>query len=257
MRWFKHDVDMHTDLKIQNLIEKYGLEGYAIWCLCLEMLGKEGEKGRLDSKTGWLRGLLRITRWSGDVNKSTHLENILSCMGKLNLINSNSLKHGHLHIPNFTKRADDYTARKIRTEYEQTSDNVHVDIDIEEDIEENKNKNKTLILYFADLYKQKLDKSYLINWGKESAIMRWLLVTLTPDEIQSLMTKFFSSADPFIKQAGFTIGVFKSMVNRLRSDKPKKSIIKEIKENPEEQMSEEQRKEFSDNIKNLTEKLSA
>src|SRR3990167_11404571 len=109
MRWFKHDCDMHTDLKIQTLMEKHGTDGYAIWVICLELLGKEGKKGLLNSKSGWQNGLLKVVGWS-DNGK---LISILKTMAELNLINPKSLKYGNLYVPKFIKRADDYTMRLL------------------------------------------------------------------------------------------------------------------------------------------------
>lgn len=120
MKWFEHDVDMHTDLKIQNLMEKYGLEGYAIWCLCLEMVGKEGEKGRLMVQTRWQQGLLKITGWSD----KGRLDEIINFMAEIKLICSKSLKYGNLYIPNFIKRIDDYAKRKLRTTSEQDTEKI-------------------------------------------------------------------------------------------------------------------------------------
>jgi len=124
MKWFEHDVDMHTDLKIQTLIEKYGLEGYAIWCLCLEFVGKEGKKGRLDGQTRWQEGVFKVTGWSNNGEGKVKLKSILGYLAELKLIDSKSLKYGHLNIPKFTKRMDSYTKRKLRTISEQTTDNV-------------------------------------------------------------------------------------------------------------------------------------
>ncbi|HCJ67019.1 MAG TPA: hypothetical protein DHV62_06770 [Elusimicrobia bacterium] len=123
MKWFKHDCDMHTDLKIQSLLEKYGLEGYALWNLCLELLGKEGHKGRLNTKSGWKNALLKISGWSANGK----IDEILNVMGELSLICPKSLKCGNLYIPKFIKRTDDYTQRKLRTNSEQSTDNVRVD----------------------------------------------------------------------------------------------------------------------------------
>ena len=123
MKWFKHDCDMHTDLKIQSLMEKYGLEGYAIWNLFLEMIGKEGKKGKIESQLRWREGLMKIIGWSDN----SKLNNIINYMGELNLICSKSLKYGNLYIPKFIKRADDYTLRQLRTNSEQTPNKLHVD----------------------------------------------------------------------------------------------------------------------------------
>jgi hypothetical protein len=123
MKWFKHDCDMHTDLKIQNLIEKHGLEGYAIWNLCLEMVGKEGSKGKIDGQLRWRQLISKVAGWS-DNGK---IDKIINTMASLDLICRKSLKYGNLYIPKFIKRADDYTSRKLRTQSEHPTDKVHLD----------------------------------------------------------------------------------------------------------------------------------
>lgn len=123
MRWFKHDCDMHTDLKIQALITKHGAEGYAVWCLCLELLGKEGKKGVLKAESGWKNGLLKVLGWS-DNGK---ISGVFETMAELRLINPKSLNFGNLYIPKFNKRVDDYTARSIRRMSEHNTDKVPLD----------------------------------------------------------------------------------------------------------------------------------
>jgi len=123
MKWFKHDTDMHTDLKIQTLIGKHGLEGYALWNLCLEMVGKEGKKGKLGSELRWLEGLLKVVGWS-DKGK---IEVMLKTMAECKLICPKSFNYGNLYIPKFMKRADTYTRRQLRTDFEQSSHKVPLD----------------------------------------------------------------------------------------------------------------------------------
>jgi len=111
MRWFQHDCDMHTDLKIQNLMAKHGCEGYTIWCLCLELVGKEGQKGIINSKSGWQNGLIRICGWPDKVK----LTEILNTLADLNLINRKSLNYGNLYVPKFLKRSDNWTKRLLQS----------------------------------------------------------------------------------------------------------------------------------------------
>lgn len=120
MRWFKHDCDMHTDLKIQSLMEKHGLEGYGIFNLCLEMVGKEGRGGRINGQLRWRQGICKVAGWSEDGK----LDKILETMAELGLICSKSLKYGNLYIPKFIKRADNYTTQKLRRDYEETTKNI-------------------------------------------------------------------------------------------------------------------------------------
>jgi len=43
-----------------------------------------------------------------------------------------------------------------------------------------------------------------------------LLAVLSEDKIIKLIDLFFASNDDFIKRAGFTVGVFKAQINKLR-----------------------------------------
>jgi hypothetical protein len=144
MRWFKHDCDMHTDLKIQNLIEKHGLEGYAIFNLCLELLGKEGSKGKIDGQLRWRQVILKVSGWSDE----GRLDKVLETMAEQGLICGKSLKYGHLHIPKFVKRADEYTLRKLRTNSEHSTDNVRAEQNRTE-VEKKENIDKILGEYLS------------------------------------------------------------------------------------------------------------
>lgn len=125
MKWFKHDCDMHTNLKIQELIDREKTEGYAIWCLCLEFVGKEGKKGKLDGRKRWKKGLLKVLQWPD----KERLERILNVLAELRLINPKSLGYGNLHIPEFHKRADDWTRRQLRSEFGVSSEKLPHRID--------------------------------------------------------------------------------------------------------------------------------
>lgn len=123
VKWFKHDCDMHTDLKIQALIDKYDTNGYAIYNLCLEILGEQGKKARLSADLCWK---VALAKTFSKVDSQV-MDEILEFMGRINLICPKSLKKGELYIPKFIKRLDDYTSRKIRTMSEHSTDNVHLD----------------------------------------------------------------------------------------------------------------------------------
>lgn len=122
MKWFTHDCDMHTDLRIQQLIEKEGLEGYAIYNLCLEFLGKEGKKGRLKVDSRWQQGLLKVCGWSD----KGRLDKVLNTIASVGLICPKSLKYGNLYCKNFMKRADNWTKRVLRSNSGVTQEKVPV-----------------------------------------------------------------------------------------------------------------------------------
>jgi len=70
--------------------------------------------------------------------------------------------------------------------------------------------------HFLSKYKDKVGKEYLWSWGKDSTLLKGILSLLTEEEVLSLIDKFFSSNDEFIKRTGYTMGVFKSQINKLR-----------------------------------------
>jgi len=47
MRYFKHLVDAHNDIKIRKLISQHGAESYSIYWLTLELICLEGKSGKL------------------------------------------------------------------------------------------------------------------------------------------------------------------------------------------------------------------
>lgn len=219
MKWFKHDSDMHNDLKIITLISKHGIEAYAVWCLCLELVAKEGVQGRIKVDLRWQQGIVKVcskvdSRWD-----EGRLQNILESMGELGLICSKSLKYGNLYIPKFGKHSRNY-------KHEGASERANEGVGEEEGEEEYIHRGvcKKLIFVFSDLYKQKFNTPYVVTWGKDNMIMKSLVKVLPEEDITDLMGKFFASNDDFIRKAGYTIGVFKSQIHKLRTQPQKKEM---------------------------------
>ena len=92
-------------------------------------------------------------------------------------------------------------------------------------IEENRREEKsivnpkTVLLFFTDTYKQRFSKEYIINWGKEVKIFKELLTVLSENDIRGRIIEFFDTDSDFVKKAGFTVGVFKSQINKLGQKK--------------------------------------
>ncbi len=69
-------------------------------------------------------------------------------------------------------------------------------------------------------YKQHLEvmgDPYVADFGKDGAIFKHLVGILPVPRIQELIVSFFQSNDDFIKKTGYTVGVFKSQINKLKS----------------------------------------
>lgn len=121
MKWFQHFSDSHTNGKHRQLIKKYGMEGYGLFWLCDELVGKEGHNLALKEKDDW-KGMLEDI---SHLKKDLILE-MVQFMAEMNLISKKSLSKGILAIPKLAKYSDDYSRRRIRTPSEQSPNNVRL-----------------------------------------------------------------------------------------------------------------------------------
>lgn len=131
MKWFKHETDAHTNLKLQTVLERFGMEAYGYYWACVEIIGLQGHNFRIKSQKNWKIYLKKILGVDIDVQ-----EKFLALFADLNLINKKALENGDLAIPKLGDRSDDYTNR-VRRKYEHTTDNVHL-----EEIRKEKNKKE-------------------------------------------------------------------------------------------------------------------
>lgn len=69
---------------------------------------------------------------------------------------------------------------------------------------------------FCNTYEQKFEKKYIAQFGKDNTLIKDLLKIIPLEELMILIDKFFNSNDKFILDSGYTIGVFKSQINKLR-----------------------------------------
>jgi len=107
MRWFKHLTDSYVNLKHREIISDFGLEGYGLYWLCLELIGQQGHNYRLNGSKSWKKALKSASGVSEE-----KIEKILKRFGELNLICRKSLEKGDLYIPKMKERADEYSVRK-------------------------------------------------------------------------------------------------------------------------------------------------
>jgi len=73
---------------------------------------------------------------------------------------------------------------------------------------------------FIDFYHEEFKKTFgtppLIQGGKDGKTIKDLLLKIPLKELKGLLISFFDSEDPFIEKSGYTIGVFKSQINKLK-----------------------------------------
>jgi len=68
---------------------------------------------------------------------------------------------------------------------------------------------------YSEGFKAKFGKKPLIEGKKDGALVKKLLEEFSVEELESFLNKFFTSEDSFVLQSGYTIGVFKSQINKL------------------------------------------
>lgn len=115
MKWFQHCTDSHTNLKHREILADFGLEGYAVYWICLELVGQQGIKYRLNASKSWLKALKDITKLPQE-----KIEEMLLKYGELNLICRKSLGRQELYIPKMREYSDDYTKRVRRVSVESS-----------------------------------------------------------------------------------------------------------------------------------------
>ncbi len=74
---------------------------------------------------------------------------------------------------------------------------------------------KKFIDHYHNTFLERFNEKPMIDGGKDGKIIKSLLGTYEIDLLKELLDKFFNSPDEFILQSGYTIGVFKSQINKL------------------------------------------
>jgi len=82
---------------------------------------------------------------------------------------------------------------------------------------------KEFVDWYCKTY-QELKKSPYLRGGKDYKLVGEMLRVFSLSELKGLALRFLKEEDAFVKKAGYTIGVFKTMVNRLVMTKERRPI---------------------------------
>lgn len=118
MKWFRHQSDSYSNLKLRPVLALFGLEGYGLFWICVELVAQQGIKYRIEAKKTWKSTIQYITKV--DEKK---LDEILEMFSEVGLIDKKALNKGILFIPKMLEYSDEYT-KKVRREYGQGTDNI-------------------------------------------------------------------------------------------------------------------------------------
>ena len=121
MKWFKHETDAHSNLKLQAVINKYGLEGFGYYWAIVELVGLQGENYSIEGSKDWQVYLSKFVNISLE-----RQQELLNFFADKKLIDAKELGKGNLSIPKLAERSDEYTKR-VRRMYGHNSDNVRAE----------------------------------------------------------------------------------------------------------------------------------
>jgi hypothetical protein len=165
MKWFKHDTDAHTDLKMQSLIRKYGLLAYGFYWILNELIGRENDETfKISAEKEWKFYIINQTGL-----KTRQVDILLEAIADLGLIDKECLEQGILSNKKLLLRADEYTKR-VRRVSEQSTDNVPLDknrID-KKRIEKNSISSDLKVAGVDDIMKIFYKINPTLNWGTKT-----------------------------------------------------------------------------------------
>ncbi len=82
---------------------------------------------------------------------------------------------------------------------------------------------KDFVRWYLDAYQRKTGRPYLVG-EKDFKLVHEMVRLYAVDELKLLAQRFLKEEDSFVKKAGYTIGVFKAMINRLASTNERRPI---------------------------------
>lgn len=127
-----------------------------------------------------------------------------------------------INIVNYGIYQDSQTIEKPQNEPKKITQKIHKQEDKEikkKDILAPQKKSapevKQIIDYYHEKFVIKFGEKPVIDGGKDGSTIKKLLSTYGLERLKGLIDLFLESEDPFILNSGYTIGVFKSQVNKL------------------------------------------
>lgn len=241
MKWFKHETNAYMNLKLQAVINKFGLEGYGYYWACVELVGEQGKNYCVNCEKSWkilFQKLLNIEIKKQDI--------LLDFFSEVGLIDKKALKRGDLFIPKLQERSDEYTKR-VERRFGQDTDNVPL---------EEKRRDK-----------KRIEEIELPNWLNKKAWEAWVKFrkelgkTLKPSTIKfqlRFLEKNIPDHTEIIRNSimnGWT-GLFEIKGKKFNSDYKNRTKEAEEKREREENTKEnENLQKLTKQSKELVEKM--
>lgn len=74
---------------------------------------------------------------------------------------------------------------------------------------------RNLLTFYDQQYQHHIGDKAPINGAKDAAIFKKLMDTYSEDALRTYIADFFDCPDPFIRQSGYTVGVFKACLGKV------------------------------------------
>jgi hypothetical protein len=82
---------------------------------------------------------------------------------------------------------------------------------------------KAFMEWYCERFKNETKRPYTVG-GKDFKLVAEMLKLFSMDELKKLCERFFREPDQYVKRAGYTVGIFKTTINRLVSTNERRPI---------------------------------
>lgn len=232
MKYFLHDSNAFNDEKITQLYIKYGYEGVGLFYTALEKFASQEKP----ISTEVIKKQLHIGK---RLNKCwLFMEEIgIICSSNGESFNKELLKFSEKYQIKKEKNAKRVAEFRVRhenvTHYERVSNAPKVKVSkvkVSKYISMGSPKPanpdiKIFLDYYSINYKEVFGITPIIDWGKDTTITKSLLAVYELAALQKHLLEFLKSKDDWVLKVGFSIGVFKTQINKIAS---KSTITKRL-----------------------------
>ena len=238
--YFPHDTDAFTDEKIEILRYKHGAMGYMFYFFHLERIYRS-PNSELDISDAETRQILarKLSVTEEEYNQILSTCIKYNCFNSLlyadkMILTSNGIKKRASQVIEkrnkmrelYIKRISDAETREETRQSKVKESKVKESKVKESKVKESKVKEsiknpnpevKIFIDYAFESFKLKFKEKLCVDGKKDGMIAKKLLNTYGLEKLKGFWDVFIQSDDAFIRTAGFSIGVFKSQINKLIS----------------------------------------
>lgn len=87
---------------------------------------------------------------------------------------------------------------------------------------------KDILLYFAERFELRTQNKMLVNWGRDTKLVKQVVAVYGPEKTLSLIDRFFQDPDDWVLEKGFTVPIFYSQCNSLVSREGQKNFYEAL-----------------------------